>query len=314
MYIGVDLGGTNIDIGLVDNKLKVIQKKSINTKPERGYKEIISDIAKVSKKIIDCSGLKESDITSIGIGIPGTVNKSEGIVTFACNIFFENIPLVKELNKYFNIPIYIDNDANCAALGEALTGAAKDYENSVTIMLGTGVGGGIILNGKIYNGFNGSAGEIGHMVIKSEGYPCNCGRRGCFETLASASALIRMAKISLKDNLESKINELTNFNIGNLNGKIIFDACKLGDKVSIEVVDNYINYLAEGITNIINIFAPEVIVIGGGISKEGEYLLKPLRKKVYKYVYFKGKPQTQIKCSQLGSDAGIIGAAQLAFF
>ena len=311
MYIGIDLGGTNIAVGLVDNNGFILYKESIPTKAQRHYTEILEDMAKLSLYVIKEAGYSISDVEAIGIGSPGTPDKEKGILVYTNNIDFNNVPMRAEIQKYIDLPVFIDNDANCAALAEAVAGAAAGTKHSVAITLGTGVGGGIIIDRKIYAGFNDSGAELGHMVIEANGHPCTCGRRGCWEAYASATGLIRLTKEAAKKNPSSSIYELVQNDLDKINGKTAFDAAKAGDETGQQVVNTYIKYLGVGLTNVINIFQPEVLVIGGGICKEGEYLLKPLREYIKQQVYCKQVAQTQIKTAMLGNDAGIIGAAML---
>ncbi|MGE5583035.1 MAG: ROK family protein [Bacillota bacterium] len=311
-YIGVDLGGTHIAAGLVDDNGKIINKGSVPTLRERSYQEIIKDMAMLILKIIKDSGKELKDIQGIGIGSPGTPNGREGILVYANNLKFNNVPVRAEVQKYINLPVYLDNDANCAALAESVAGAAKGVENSITITLGTGVGSGVVINHKIYNGFNYAAAELGHIVIVSGGVLCTCGRKGCFESYASATALIRQTREAAVKNPDSLINRLVNGDLNKIDAKIPFDAAGQGDVTAKKVVKKYIKYLAEGLANIINAFQPEVMVIGGGVSNQGEVLLKPLRKMIYERIYCKeGVPQTELKVAQMGNDAGIVGAAML---
>ena len=239
--------------------------------------------------------------------------RSNGILLYANNIKFNDVPMAKEMQEHIPLPVYLENDANCAALGESVAGAARDVSDSVTVTLGTGIGGGIVMNRRIFGGFNGMAGEIGHSLLVFDGEPCTCGRRGCWEAYASATALIRQTRIAAVNNPDSEINRLVNGNLDLINAKTAFDAMRLGDRTGTEVVENYIRYLGEGIANIIVILQPEKVVIGGGISKEGETLLEPLRKVVKENLYYKkdNVPQAQIVKAELGNDAGIIGAAML---
>lgn len=308
-YIGVDLGGTNIAAGLVDEKGGIIYKDSVPTMREREYPDIIKDMALLCEKIIDNAGVSINDVKSIGIGAPGTPDNKNGILVYANNLKFSNVPMRAEMQKHIKLPVFIENDANCAALAESVAGAAKDAENSITITLGTGIGGGMVIGGKVYSGFNSAAAEVGHMTIISEGELCTCGRKGCWEAYGSAEGLIQQSKIAAKDNPDSLLNKLTDKDLNNMNAKIPFDAAKQGDETAKKVVAQYIKYVAEGITNLINIFTPEVLVIGGGISKEGDYLLKPLNEHISRDVYAKEVPQTQIRIAKMGNDAGIIGSA-----
>ncbi|NLY44185.1 MAG: ROK family protein [Clostridiaceae bacterium] len=311
MYIGIDLGGTNISAGLVDEQGSIVRKGSVPTLADRHYSEIIKDMAQLALKLVKDEGLPVEQIKAIGIGSPGTPDVKKGIIMYANNLRFNNVPMRMEMQKYMDLPVHVENDANCAALAEAVAGVCKGARHSVTITLGTGIGSGIIIDNKIYNGYGCGAGELGHMVICINGEQCTCGRLGCWEAYASATALIRQTKEAALKNPDSMINKLVANNIDKIEGKTAFDAARAGDAVAREVVDTYINYLAEGIVNVINIFKPEVVAIGGGISKQGEYLLAPLRSIVKKRVYDKHGPQTKIEAALLGNDAGIIGAAML---
>ena len=311
-YIGIDLGGTNIAVGLVNKAGEIIYKESVPTNAQRPYTEIIKDMADLTIKVIKEAGVNIDDVKRIGIGSPGTPNCEEGILVFSGNLNFRNVPIKAEMQKYINLPVYLDNDANCAALAEGVAGSAKGTKHSVTITLGTGIGGGIIIDGKIYSGFNFAGAEIGHMVMICDGEQCTCGRKGCWETYASATALIRQTAKAAQENPDSIINKLIEGDFTKINAKTAFDAAKQGDETGNRVVQQYIKYIAEGLINVINIFMPEVVVIGGGVCKEGEYLLKPLRELVYAGVFSREEiPQTQIKTALMGNDAGIVGAAML---
>lgn len=294
--LGVDLGGTNIAVGVVDEDNKIVSRASMPTALPRPADAIAASIAEACVKAIGEAGIEREDIVSVGVGTPGAVNSS-GIVENDANLGFVNTPLRDMIYDLLKIETFIGNDANCAALGEQVAGAGRGTKNFIMVTLGTGVGGGIVLDGKLLTGVNGAAGEIGHMVIDHEGIPCQCGRIGCFEQYASASALIRFAK---ERNLD-------------VNGaRDVFDLAKADNIVAAEVLDSYFDYLSTGIANLINIFQPEVIAIGGGIAGQGEELLKPLVKKVESKRYTKySKKQTVITVAKLGNDAGIIGAASL---
>lgn len=310
-YIGVDLGGTNIAVGIVTEEGKLLSKKSIPTFRQRNYKEILKDMGELCLNVIKEEGIKLKEVHSVGVGSPGTPDPENGILVYANNLNFKDVPIRTELQKYINVPIYLENDANCAALGEAVAGAAKDFKNSVTVTLGTGVGGGIVIDGKIFSGsFYGGA-EIGHHVIVVDGEQCTCGRRGCWEAYASASALIRDARIAAAKYPESQVFKLVNGDIRLINAKIPFDAAQQGDKVGQELVDNYIKYLGMGIANMHNILQPEVVVIGGGVCAQGDNLLNPLREILQNEVYGNEPVKTQLRIAKLGNDAGIIGAAML---
>lgn len=311
-YIGIDLGGTKIAAGLVDENGKLLHKDSIPTHRERSAEVIIKDMAMLSLKVVKDAGAELRDVKAIGIGAPGTPNVKEGTIVYANNLNFRNAPVRSEMQKYINLPIYVENDANCAALAECVAGAARGAEHSVTITLGTGVGGGVIINGKVYSGFNNAGAELGHIVLISDGELCTCGRRGCWESYASATACINQTRDAALKNPKSLINKLINGDLSKINAKTAFDAAKQGDAVALEVVRKYIWYVAEGVTDVINSYMPEVLVIGGGVSKEGEYLLEPLRHIVYNCIYSREDvPRTKIVAAEMGNDAGIIGAAML---
>ncbi len=310
-YIGIDLGGTNIAVGMVDENGKILRKDSVPTLRERPAEEVLKDMSMLVLKVIKDSGMKVSDVKSIGIGSPGVPNSEKGLIVYACNLNFDNTPVRDEVQKYIDLPVFLDNDANCAGLAEAVAGAAKGVKHSITVTLGTGLGGGVVIDGKIYSGFNYSGSELGHSVIMMDGEQCTCGRKGCYEAYASATALIRQTKRAIAEDPNSMIHKLIGGDLSKVDAKVAFDAAKAGDATGQKIVDQYIKYIATGLINLINTFSPEVIVIGGGISKEGEYLLKPLRDIIYKEVYFKGEPQTRLATAQMGNDAGIVGAAML---
>lgn len=315
MYrLGIDLGGTNIVAGVVDKDYNIVAKASCKTSVPRPESDICDSMAKVAKKAFEKAKIKEEDIDSIGIGVPGAVNPETGIIEYSANLFFHNWEVVKMMEERLNAKVRIENDANAAALGEYLAGSAKGANNAVAITLGTGVGGGIIIDGKIYSGSNYAGAELGHMVIVKGGKECACGRNGCWETYASATGLINLTKqkiLTEKPEFSYMLKQC-NGDITNVSGRTAFDAMREGDPLAKQVVEEYISYLATGIVNIINIFQPDVLCIGGGISNEGETLLVPLRAIVEHERYTKhNDKQTQIcKCS-LGNDAGIIGAAYL---
>ncbi len=312
-YLGIDLGGTNIAIGIVDENYKIVKKGSTPTLSERDLEEVVKDIAALSKKLLAETNIDISEIAHAGIGSPGSIDPENGVVISSNNIRMYNYPIVDVLKKYLPIEnIYIDNDANAAALGEAMGGAAKGAETAVMVTLGTGVGSGIIIGGKIFGGFNHAGGEIGHIVIEYDGEQCTCGRKGCWETYSSATALARMTREKLAETPDTLMWELVGGDINKASARTPFAAMKQGDKAGKEVVDKYINYLACGITNIINIFQPNVVCIGGGVANEGHYLLDPVIEIAEKDQYTAGcEFKTKICVAELGNDAGIIGAAAI---
>ena len=310
-YIGIDLGGTNIKAGVVNENYEIVSKATTKTLLPRPADEICADMAKVSLEAVKQAGLTLDNIESVGIGTPGTANSETGIIEYSNNLGFLNLPVVEIMQKHINKPFYVENDANAAAYGEFLAGAAKGANDAVCITLGTGVGGGIIINGKIYSGFNFAGAEIGHTVVDPNGPECTCGRKGCFEVFSSATGLVRMTKEAMYEDKSSvmwKMNEED----GKVSARTAFNAMRAGDRAGKAVVDKYIKYLACGITNTINIFQPDILCIGGGVCNEGDPLLLPLKELVAKEVYTKNSAKnTEIVIAKLGNDAGIIGAAFL---
>ncbi len=311
MYLGIDLGGTNIAVGLVDAQCNILAQDSRPTNAPRTCREIARDMAELCREITESSGFSMVDIKGIGIGTPGSVDSKNGVVVYANNLDWNNAPLAEELHRFFpEIPVAVENDANAAAYGEYMaTGGTADSFLAVT--LGTGVGGGIILNKKIFRGFNGAAGELGHFTLIYDGEPCTCGKKGCWESYASVTALIHQTKEAIAENPDCLMAR-TAKELGKVNGRTSFDAAKAGDPIAQKVVDQYIAYIADGVVSMVNIFEPEILVIGGGISAEGEYLMAPIRKHVTEFAYSKGLPQTDLRIASLANDAGIIGAAMAA--
>lgn len=310
-YIGIDIGGMSIKGGLVDEQGVIHVKEAVETKPERHYGEIAKDIAALCKRLAALGNVPLSDIKGIGMGIPGTINSEKGIITYANNINFSNVPIVEELKKYIDIPVKIGNDANCAALGETAFGSAKEYKNIVFITLGTGVGSGIIIDGKIFEGKDGAGAEAGHICLVLGGEPCTCGKKGCWEAYGSATALIRQTKRAAEKYPDSLLNKIIAED-GKVSGRTAFKAAKEGDEVGRRVVKRYMRYVAEGILSLVNIFRPDAVIVGGGVSNEGEYFIKSIQKFVTRYSYG-GKINPYVKVIRAGllNDAGILGAAAL---
>ncbi len=311
-HLGIDLGGTNIAAAVVDDNYKIVGTGKVKTNCPRPADEIADDIYKAGLLAIENSGLSLSDIAEVGVGSPGSVNSKTGYICYAGNLGFHNVPLKAMLEERFGREVYLENDANAAAFGEQLAGAGKGADSFIAITLGTGVGGGVIENGRILSGANSAGGELGHIVIIMNGDSCTCGRNGCWEAYASATALIKQTKEAMKLDKNSKLWDVVGGNIEEVNGKTAFDGMRLGDKTATDVVNKYCEYVACGITNIINIFQPDVLCIGGGISKEGETLVTPVRNFVERERFSRNvEKQTEIKTAVLGNDAGIIGAAFL---
>ncbi|WP_291633775.1 ROK family protein [Clostridium sp.] len=311
MRIGIDLGGTNIVVGIVTNEGQIIIKKSKPTLASRGEILIIEDMVNLIHKTLEVSGYCMEDIDMIGIGVPGVIDYDSGIIKASVNLGWKNVDINKILKEKTGKKILIDNDANAAAGGEYLFGIMKNKLNSVFLTLGTGVGGGIILNGKLHRGKNGSAAEIGHMIVGENFYNCACGNNGCFETFASATAIIKYAKKLINENDQDTVILRKINNLEEIDAKIIFDCAKQGDKLSVLVVERFVKYFAIGICNIMNILDVEMIGIGGGVSAAGGFFMELLKRDIKKYQLFKDAPVCNIKIAALGNDAGIIGAAML---
>lgn len=313
MYnIGVDLGGTNIAAAIVSGMGEIVVKGSVPTLSDRGYEAIVADMAKLCKNLMGEANLTKEDIHSVGIGSPGIPDPVKGLIIYANNLKFKNAPIRSEFQKHLDLPVYIENDANAAAFGEYESGAGKFYKNFVAVTLGTGVGAGIIVDGKIIGGsWNGGA-EMGHMVIKAGGVQCTCGRKGCWECYSSATGLIREAKQAAFMNTDSELYKMVEGKLDTMDAKIPFDAAQAGDVIAIDVIDRYMTDLATGLVNVISIFQPEIIVLGGGVSAQKDNLIIPLEKKIVEEIYGGEEAfKTKIEVAQLGNLAGIIGAAML---
>ncbi len=313
MYkLGIDLGGTNIVAGVVDENYNIVATAKCKTNCPRPTDEIIDDMAKVALEAIENAGLSVSDIEAAGVGAPGSIDPVNGIVVYSNNLDFYDVEMGKALKERTGIDFYLENDANAAAYGEFIAGAGKGTNNFVMITLGTGVGGGVIIDGKIFAGSNYAGAELGHTVISMEGEICTCGRHGCWEAYASATALIRQTKQAMIKYPDSAMWELCDNDINNVSGITAFDAMRKGDAAGKMVVDKYVYYISVGISNNINIFQPEIICIGGGVSKEGDNLVKPLNAIVNGEDYARHmSKRAVIKTAELGNDAGIIGAAYI---
>lgn len=319
MRIGIDLGGTNVKAGLVDNNGKLLYKKSIKTNRQKCYKSVIEDMIILIDKLLIISKLNIDHIKVIGIGVPGPVVYKKGIVKECVNLGWKQINLkedirvkLKEQFKNKNdIKILIENDANVAAVGEYLVGIMKNSRNSIFITLGTGIGGGAILNGKLHRGKDGAALEIGHMIIGENYYDCSCGNNGCFETFASATAIIKHTKKLILDGQDTIIKDRVNEDLNKIDAKIVFECAEKGDKVANIVLDRFIKYLSIGINNIINILDLDLIVIGGGVSKGNNLFMDRVISKIKKNKLYEKFELCKIEKASLGNDAGIIGAAML---
>lgn len=307
-YIGIDVGGTNLKAGLVreDGQILAVERTPLAFEnPE----QFARTLAQLGQSVLHQAGIPASDVVSAGIGIPGAV--AGGDILYTCNIPLRDVPLSRLFRQHLDVPVLLENDANCAAVGEWLCGAGRGTQQFIVVTLGTGVGGGLILNGKLYSG-SGMVGEVGHMVIQHGGAPCNCGRRGCWEAYASATGLIRMTREAMEAHPESLLHTVA-AQSGCVEGRTAFDAAVQGDETALALCRDYVSYLAAGVTNLINILQPEAVAIGGGVAAAPDrLLLTPLREIVERECYPRHTGQLpRIVRAELGNDAGIIGAALL---
>lgn len=315
MHIGIDVGGTNLVAAVVDNENRIIARATRKTAASATEEMLCHDLVMLALDAVDQAGLKREDIEDVGFGFPGSVDRKKGIVLYTPNAPFLNTPIRDYFHKTWDVPVYVGNDANCASLGEYYAGAARGKHSAVVVTLGTGVGIGAVVEGQSFLGFNGNGMEGGHMVIVVDGTPCNCGRRGCWEQYASATALKRLTREEMIHHPDSVMWQLCEGSIERVGGRTAFQAAREGDAAGKFVVNMYLKYLAAGLTNLVNIFQPEILCMGGGVSNERDDLfLDPLRDLVAEERYYshqKDAPQTLLVKCQLGNDAGIIGAALL---
>ncbi|TAH68299.1 MAG: ROK family protein [Anaerolineaceae bacterium] len=309
MRIGIDIGGTTVTVGMLDDN-SVINKETIKTYPKDGADKVIKRINLTIQSVIDQSGACLSDISHIGIGCAGMLDRSRGTIIYSNNFGWKNVLLKDKIQKVFPLPVYLENDANCAALGEYVAGTGKDYNSMVMVTFGTGIGGGIIFDDKLFRGNNGFSSIIGHLLLVTDGELCTCGRKGCWEAYGSVNALVKDAGELADQNPDSMLKKLSDRD-GELNGKNIFEAIRQNDKAACELFSKFIHYMAEGVTDIVHVFNPQSIIIGGGISEQGEIILEPLRELVLKYTYCGATTMPVIKTASLGNEAGIVGAANL---
>ena len=311
VYAGIDVGGTGIQVGVVDEAGHIIAKSSMVTEVGAPYQEQIAGMARCVQEAMDKAGLPMSELKSVGAGVPGLADQKTGMVAYCPNIHWTDVPFREEFQKHIDKPVFIDNDATVAGLAESVAGVSAGSDSSVFLTLGTGVGGGIVINGKVWNGAHGVGSEIGHMILEADGEPCNCGNNGCLERYCSATAIIRMAREQMDNHPDSLILSMAEGDKAKINAKIVFDAAREGDPTAVKVFRRYIRYLGQAIASIVNFLDPEVVVLGGGVSKAGAFLLDAVRQEVPKYVLYKTMPIARIELARLGPDAGIIGAAML---
>ena len=310
--IGIDVGGTGIQFGAVDEKLNILAEESIPTATDIPVPEQVKRMADAVVSTAKKAGYTPEQIGSVGIGIPGVANPVTGMVDRCPNMGWFHVPLRDEFKKHLSVPLFIENDANVAALAESVAGVSAGTSSSVFVTIGTGIGSGIILNGKIWSGFHGVGGELGHTIFALNGVPCTCGNRGCLERYCSATALIRMGREAMALHPDSLILSSVGNDLTKIEARTVIDAARENDPVAVEVYSQWIHQLAQALANIVNLLDPEVIVLGGGVSKAGSFLLDPLHREYSNYVLYNDLPIPDIKLAVLGSEAGIIGASMLS--
>jgi len=311
-FIGVDLGGTAIKIGLIAEEGRIICKLERSTPVSEGFEAVVGTINLMISDIIEKTKIDRSDIKAIGAGVPGACSE-DGLMYSAINLSWENVEFAKRLKELTNIDVYIENDATVAALGEVEFGAAKGKRNVVMLTLGTGVGGGIVINNQIFSGSNGMGSELGHMIIGENYYDCNCGNNGCLETFASATAIIKYTqKLLEEDEKNSLIRDKVEGNYKKIDAKLVFECAKLGDELALKSVKRFVKYLSIGIGNIFNIFDPDIVLLGGGVSKAVDYIMESLIKETYMHITFDYDIRDRIAVAKLENNAGILGSAMYA--
>ncbi len=308
IYVGIDLGGMSAKSGVFRDG-ELILKERVDTDPADGAKGVAEKLGALAKSVVAHAGLSFNDVQAIGIGSPGVIDSESGVVAKWGNYDWQQVPLARAVADITQKPVYLTNDANAAALGEAKFGVGAKYRDCLLITLGTGVGGGIVLGGKLFEGFRSAGAEVGHMVIHTDGRECGCGRRGCFEQYSSATALIRDTREAMERDKDSLLWQLAGGSLQKVDGSTAFKAARSGDETAKRVVEDYIAYLAEGIANLVNIFRPQAVMLGGGVSNEGEALLVPLKEAVDRLIYVNSDyAPLEILRAKLGNDAGIYGA------
>ncbi len=308
-YVGIDLGGTFIKGGIVDGCGNILVEGKVPTESNLGGEKVVENIANLALDLVEKSGVSRDEIVGLGMGVPGMIDSKAGIVTYSNNLAWEDFHIAEMVSKLTGFEVKIANDANVAALGEVKFGAAKAYDDVIMLTLGTGVGGGIVVEGKLVEGNKGAGAELGHMAIEMDGEPCTCGRKGCLEAYASATALIRNTKRAMTAHKDSKMWEIGSLDA--VTGKTSFDY-KDSDPYAKEVVDNYMKALACGIANFCNVFRPQAVLLGGGVCAQGDALVKPLQALADKEIFAGAMgPQVKIITAELGNSAGLLGAAAL---
>lgn len=310
-YIGVDVGGTNLVAGLVNEKGHILDKVSHPVDKSMTAEELCHELARLAQKVCEMGAVPYEQIEAVGVGLPGLVDNDTGMVIQTPNMAFSDTPFRKLFQEVWDVPVFLANDANCAAVGEYWAGAAKGCDPAVVVTLGTGIGGGLVANGKLFTGYANSGMEVGHMIIKPNGVLCGCGNRGCWEQYGSATALIRLTQAEMEKDKDSVMWELCEGDRFKVQGRTAFQGARLGDPAAKRVLGVYLQGLSIGIINLINVLQPEIICLGGGISNaEDDLLLEPLQELVQQGTFDKTRP-TRLEKASLGNDAGVVGAALL---
>ena len=311
LYIGIDVGGTGLKAGIVDEQGNILAKQSCPTGQERGHEAVIHDMAQLALRTLEASGHALEEVHSIGIGIPGIQDPRTNRVPFCTNLGWHDVPLMELMQKEIDKPVYVNNDATVAALAESVAGVSRGTRNSVLVTLGTGVGGGVIIDGKVFMGPHGVATEIGHMITVVGGEMCSCGNRGCWERYASATAIIREGRKFAAEHPESALYKKVEGDLERIEARTVIDLARENDADCAKLFDEYCMHLAVGLVNLINMYDPEIIALGGGVSHAGSFLLDRVNALLPQLVFFKTMPYAKIELARLGNDAGIIGAAML---
>ncbi|WP_024834634.1 ROK family protein [Ruminiclostridium josui] len=312
--IGIELGVKNIVAGILDKNGKLIRRDTVPTNKDREFSEIINDVCTLIRKITEDEDVEIKNVKYIGVGCPGITDNKNGIVIKNYSLNFTNANVRSEIQKHLNIPVFVENDANCVAIAEYLLGAAYGTESSLTIKVGVGIGGGIIIDGSIYNGFNFGGTEFGHMVIEHNGRPCSCGRKGCWEQYVSGTSLINQTKQLAAENPDSILGKMVMNNVAQITELTIFEAAKAGDEKAKKICSEFVEYFAEGLTNIVNILMPEVVILAGPISKLGNTIVNPLVELLKDRVYSKELNLPEFKMAEMGNAGILVGAALLGAF
>lgn len=312
VYLGIDVGGTDVKIGILDENATILKQDSTPTGVGKPHQDIIRNMAETALSLLGEAGYTVDDVAAVGVGVPGIVDNKTGIVMRCVNMEWWDIPFRSEMQKYIPKPVILDNDANMAGFAESVCGVSAGTDSSVFITLGTGIGSGLIFNGKPWTGFHNAGGELGHVIMDIDGIPCTCGRKGCLERYCSTKALVRITRETAADHPESMLWSVTEHNLDNLNGKNIFACAMKGDPIALEAFNQYIHNLCLALSSVICLLDPEVIVLGGGLSKDGDFLLGAIHDKIKGCLAFPAVPYADIRIATLGANAGFIGAAMLA--